>query len=386
MAKLSLIQKLKRRWLTSRRSQKSGFTLLELLVSMIIGSFLVALLLSFVVNLTQINSQDAGRTQVQQDMQAAMDYMAQDLREAVFVYNGDCLRGLNGQAVTDPTQLTNACPGLRGYVPDSLFNYTPVLAFWRTERLPQAIQTLCATNAANLGDTDPNTGRPTNALVVAGVPCLSGTSYSLVVYALDTSTPSGTWRGQARIRRYKLSQFTDGATSQTDQNVGYVNPLSGTNSTFQQWPYGSRRSDNSFANLQLTDAVNPGKPTNSSEIPVLVDFVDNNQATVDPNACAEFAASTNPPDIANALSPMANPPNPNNMAANPAFFACVRNGGHGIATGLGQNQDVLLTLVGNVTGTSGGSYESYASANRLAPLQTRVMVRGVVNKSDPSAS
>lgn len=344
---------------------------------MIIGAFLVVLLLSLVVELTQTNQQDAARSQVQQDMQAAMDYITQDLREAVFVYNGECLQG-NG--IPTQTTINTTCPGIVNHIPASMSTggRTPVLAFWRTERLPEAIKDLCEAQVTSLTDTDED-NEPANALVQAGVPCISGSSYSLVVYALDTSD-SNLWQGNARIIRYKLSQFKDNAASENDQNKGYINPLNSPDSTFQQWPYGARKSDKTFDNLQLVDAEVPGLPDNAPL--VLVDFVDN-KGEVDANACAEFAPSPQPPAtekdpnaIANALSPKSN--------AVQGFFACVRNGGMGTASGSGTNQDVLLSLIGNVTG-QGGFTKQYDNEGRLTPLQTRVLVRGVVNKANPTS-
>lgn len=351
----------------------------ELLVSMIIGAILVVLLLSLVVELTQTNQQDAARSQVQQDMQAAMDYITQDLREAVFVYNGECLQGTPDKPTAQTVSKT--CPGIVNHIPESMSQNgrTPVLAFWRAEPLPDAIKALCnnGTNLTTLTDVD-DKGKPTNSLVKAGVPCISGNSYSLVVYALDTSD-SDLWQGNARIIRYKLSQFKDKATTENDQNQGYINPLSGPDVTFQQWPYGARKSDQAFVDLQQdNDTLNRGRPNNSPM--VLVDFVDN-KGSVDPNACAEFAAAPEPPvtqeqTIANALSPKS--------GAVQGFFACVRNGGIGPAAGSGTNQDVLISLVGNVTG-QGGFARQYDNEGRLTPLQTRVLVRGVVNKVNPKS-
>lgn len=377
MAKTSLTKIVRRFRLSFRRNQSSGFTLTELLVSMIIGAFLVVLLLSLVVELTQTNQQDAARSQVQQDMQAAMDYITQDLREAVFVYNGECLQGSKKAPPTQNT-VSTVCPGIVNHIPAAMSTggRTPVLAFWRTEPLPRAIKDLCSAQVTSLTDTGAN-NQPPNALVQAGVPCISGNSYSLVVYALDTSD-SNLWQGKARIVRYKLSQFKDNATSENDQNRGYINPLNSPDSTFQQWPYGPRRSDKTFDNLQLVDAQVPGRPDNPAF--ALVDFV-NNEGSVDQNACAEFAPSPQPPateedPIANALSPKS--------GAVQGFFACVRNGGMGAASGSGSNQDVLLSIVGNVTGQAGFT-KQYDNEGRLTPLQTRVMVRGVINKANPQS-
>lgn len=334
----------------------------------------MALLLGFVIEVTQNNQQDAARSQVQQDMQAAMDYITQDLREAVFVYNGQCLQG-NGtpQSTQD---LKTICPGVMDYIPTSMTQNgkIPVLAFWRTERLPKGIRDLCRDHAPTLDDTDQN-NNPTDPLVQAGVPCISGNSYSLVVYALDPSNDGNIWQGKTRIIRYKLSQFTDSATTVNDQTVGYVNPLNGPDSTFQQWPYGTR-ADKTFGSLQTT------RPTNAAM--ALVDFVDDAGAPNTTPNCEEFAPNPttagnpkDPTDIANALSPM--------NTTSRGFYACVRNGGIGnAAPKAGENQDVLISLVGNVTG-QGGFAKQFDNEGRLTPLQTRVLVRGVVNKVNPTS-
>lgn len=344
------------------RGRAAGFTLLELLVSIIIGALITILLLSLVVQLTQANQDDAARSQVQQDMQVAMDYITQDLREAVFVYNGQCLPG-NGTPGT-PDDLRNICPGVLNYIPASMSQppRTPVLAFWRTKALPAGIQALCQANYTQLETALPN------------VPCLPGGGYSLVVYAIDTNPSTNIWKGNARLMRYELSQFPEDATTLADANPGYIAPRSRPSETFLQWPC-SQPDVGSFSCQQ------PNRPTNPAF--TLVDFVDDkSQATtgIIPD-CEEFAPFTNGdpaqgksgPAIANALSPTGDNNTPR------GFYACVRNGGLGDAGGPGANQDVLLTLVGNVSGKSGFA-KQFDNRNRLSPLQTRVLVRGVVNK------
>uniref|UniRef100_A0A832H3Z8 Uncharacterized protein n=1 Tax=Oscillatoriales cyanobacterium SpSt-402 TaxID=2282168 RepID=A0A832H3Z8_9CYAN len=268
----------------------------------------------------------------------------------------------------------------------------PVLAFWRTEPLPVAIRNLCAANVNDIAQ-----GRD-NALTAAGVPCISGNTYALVVYAVDTN-PGATWAGRARLVRYKLSQFTDSATDEGDQSTGYANPLRSAEYTFQQWPYrleGSAAVNRQTVADDVSDTRPLGTPT-AAENPIqtLVDFVDSRGAViVDANgvvtsgvtlSCDEFVANdqTGNPDpstIAGALSPpIAN--NPNNVYG---FYACVRGGGVGNSNISGVNQDVVLTIVGNVAGKGGFPKAEAADEEtrvyRLSPLQTRVLVRGVVRK------
>ena len=354
-----------------RKGRSSGFTLLELLVSIIIGALITILLLGFVVELTKTNQEDAARSQVQQDMQAAMDYIAEDLREAVFVYNGQCLAG-NGKP--DATSVATFCPGVTDYIPAAMTqNGTmPVLAFWRTQPLPDAVQTACGTNAANL----PNDVRSA---------CISGSTYALVVYAVaprpDNNPASTIWDGNARILRYELNQFPNAATGFADVTVGYFPPLSRPSDSFQQWPYSQNPTTGQFGNQQAARPTNPAF--------TLVDFADPvgglNAAGTAPltPSCAEFAPANDPAAAANALSPRTAANDPITGRAMRGFYACVRGGGMGNAAGAGVNQDVLLTLFGNVSGKPGFP-RANNNKNRLSPLQTRVLVRGVLRKVDPT--
>lgn len=358
--------------LKGRRAK--GFTLLELLVAMIIGSLIVVALLTLVVQLTETNQKDAARTQVQQDMQAAMDYVAQDLRSAVFVYNGECLEGKSG-----PT-FAESCPGIVNYIPATI-NQKPdkmaVLAFWRTKELPQKIKDLCKANATDLGSEEPKTVSD-NIMTKAKVPCLAGYSYSLVVYGLD-KTNTGIWNGKARLTRYELSQFPSEPTNEQDQTLGFADPLESPELTFQQWPLkdgvGSRQ-----AGIPVGQAV------------ALVDFVD----TTTPGAtstqkCDEFGDPGNPGDLAAQNRSLS----PTDASAPPfrSFYACVRDGG--IVTQITDpvsgkkvnppttNQDVLLVLKGNVSGQGGFSKTNNTdNIERISSLQTRVLVRGIVGKKD----
>lgn len=291
MARPHVIARLKRLWGAYRKRQQAGFTLIELLVAMFIGSIIVVSLLALVVQLVDVNQRDSARSETQRDMQAAMNYISQELREAVFVYDGRCLQGT---AAITSSNYTTECPGIVNYIPPGLSTpspaYTPVpiLAFWRADPLPQGLLTACATNSNNLDDA-------TLPAAVQGVPCLSGRSYTLVVYVLfdDTST-TDTWQGRARIVRYQLAQFSSNATSGTQTNTGYVDPLSSPNSDFQQWPFQvtTDSSGNTLvANGQISAGGRPGDGTLTTNSAVLVDYVDDGLLNVAP-VCAANSSIT----------------------------------------------------------------------------------------------
>jgi prepilin-type N-terminal cleavage/methylation domain-containing protein len=362
MIRFRLLQRLKKRWLASRKHRIAGFTLIEILVSLLIGAIITAALLSLVVDLTDTNLKDTSRSETQRDMQAALNYIAQDLREAVYVYDGACL--LTGNGTPNSNNYATTCPGLANYIAPNVTqapNY-PVLAFWRPDTLPPVVQAQC--RAAANSPVDPILGNvalqnlvgPTNPVGADGVPCASGKSYTLVVYGITQGANNG-WQGRARLTRYKLTQFQGNSTT---MNTGWTNPQYDANSGFQQWPF---RSDG-------TQAPGYAQATNNGDMDVLVDFVDDTQVN-------SLPTNQQP----NCVSPsVMTPPTPTFAS----FFACVRGNTlnaitNSVTPEIGINQEVLVVLEGNVSGRAGFP-NSNNNVARLSPLQTRVLVRGILNK------
>lgn len=347
---------LKHLWRMQRHPLPSqGFTLIELLVAAVIGALVTMGLLYLVLELTQVNQADNSRTETQRDMQQAMDYMSQDLREAVFVYDGACLAGTTSSALTTANFLSD-CPGVVRHIPASMSTngVTPVLAFWRLEPLPPATQLTCK----DLADNIPTT--PTQDMFASAPYCESGKTYTLVVYGISSSNPGDIWRGQRRIVRYTLSQFeADG-----DPTVGYVDPTFTGKPQFQQWPY---YKDLSKEFSPVSSA--PTRPDGSSQ--VLVDFVANGDS-IPPAKAATACASPS------QISPTTSPVN--------SFYACIRGNTQSSRVGASanplesaSNQEVLLTLNGDATGRAG--FPGNTNSGRLSPLQARVLVRGILDKN-----
>ena len=380
MARPRVTARLKRLWAAYRKRQQAGFTLIELLVAMFIGSIITVSLLALVVQLVDVNQRDASRSETQRDMQSAMNYITQELREAVFVYDGDCLQGT---AIITPGNFATECPGVVNFIPAGLSATSatsasiPVLAFWRADPLPQGLIAACATNSGNLDDT-------IVPAAVSGVPCLSGRSYTLVVYALvnDTST-TDIWQGRGRIVRYQLPQFVSNATTGTQTNTGYVDPLSSPNSSFQQWPFQLTTDASNVAVVSngQTAGGRPADATLVSNSAVLVDYVDDGLL---PRPTLGLSCPDREVTNPYAATPRSDAPfNPANIRS---FYACVRGKTYkAVAAEQNVNQEVQVFLVGNVQGRPGfplaASLPTGAIESQAFPLQTRVLTRGIINKS-----
>jgi prepilin-type N-terminal cleavage/methylation domain-containing protein len=193
-----------------RMMQRSrGFTLIELLMAMLITTIIVGTLLSFVVNITETDRDEQAKSESQGEVQTALNYMADDLQEAVYIYNADTL-GLDSPN------------GIKDQLP-TFTNSTPVLVFWKRLYYEPTVQL----------NVDPTI--PPNPSLKKRVGCLEfGTSttetgcddangnpkgsgrytYSLVAYYLIYNNQNGNetddnnnkvpWSIAARIGRWEL--------------------------------------------------------------------------------------------------------------------------------------------------------------------------------------
>jgi len=336
-----LLQPWLRIWLKASRPSTRGFTLTELLVVAIVGSLIISGLLTLVVQLMTTDRHENVRLETNREMQLALDYMASEVKEAVYVYTGHCLMAQNDTDTNlacppgaNPSEGSNAIGNPNGgFFPNAgaaaiaSANEVPVLAFWKQQPLPQVVRDQC-TN----GTTLPNIGG-------LPVPCTTASSYALVIYSLSTENAGGTWRGGARIKRYVLPEFTAAGA----RTAGYRTPEGvNTSINFLSWPY----------------AATVARAGGGSA--VLVDFVDAT-ATGTPACPGGYSMSPHP----TALAAAGNVPNTLR-----SFYACIT------PPDQGRNQDVLIFLQGNIAGRINGIVPEHG---QLTTLQTRVMTRGVLN-------
>ena len=338
-------------------AKSAGFTLTELLVAMIVAALISSGLLFVVVQLVQTNLREAARSDTQRDLQAAIDYIARDVREAVYVYDANCL-------LDKPS--TNICPGLRSYLPASITNTStnvPVLAFWRLNPLPSGLKNNCIQFASAYSPTSPNASLPPE---VDGVPCLTGQMYSLVVYSLNNSTTGTIARGRARIMRYELPQFTSGsgqAAGKPSVNTGWVDPR-GLTTSFLAWPVDTSTLTTTLLSLQTI------RPSGGDNLP-LTDFVDwNGLYTQNPVAVGQAPDRSSEGLVLTPAASVANSP-PR------GFYVYVR----GASEGGILNQEVLIRIQGDAAGRPG--IPDVAANRPIAPisLEARVLTRGVTNKT-----
>jgi prepilin-type N-terminal cleavage/methylation domain-containing protein len=303
-----------------------GFTLIELLVAMLIATIIISTLLYFVVGVLETNKREEAKAASQDEIQSALNYIVNDLREAVYIYDADGLATLTAS----PSQLPSANSGTT--------TGTPILVFWKrrfydTEDtvtlfngstrkvrcLPYAVGTETAPVETPIDDPG----------------CRGGSQYvySLVVYYLvmDSTIPN-----PAKINRWELRAGIPGGNF---GNAGAA-PANCAESIAANCPAGAQRADVTVAvdptsyyvlpsvgyspfslsgGGNLTTRMNAWRKAvgstylalTPSNFPTLVDFIDGNpsnnanipvsitagNAPADPNGSLATAQSCANPDL-----------------------------------------------------------------------------------------
>jgi prepilin-type N-terminal cleavage/methylation domain-containing protein len=328
------------RWLLkAQRRRNQGFTLLELLVSMIIASIIVSALLFLVTELNRLNGREELLTQTQQDMRRALDFMSSDVGESVYVYE-------------NPTDVVAQLGDDAPDVDDD--DIEAILAFWRLDPV----------DTTGLGDCDDfaNDARQAECDALK----VRQNQYTLVVYFQENNLEDDPiWEGQSRIIRYQLPKYTSvaNAISTLDRREGYLDPSLGEaagESNFENW-----ESDGDTAGDSQT----------------LVDFVQRFIPDEDtPRDCETTFNIEVPDDEPDAVI---RTPELSN-----SFFVCIRNGNSeasvaGFNDGLlnRQNQSVFVSLTGNAARAENDILVNAASdASRLPSLEAEIFIRGVIEK------
>jgi len=191
------------------KNSTHGFTLIELLVGIIIAFIVITPLMTFMISVIDNDHKEQAKSNEDQELSAALDYMKRDLQQAIYIYDAD---GINS--------IRNYLPYYQN--PSALpSQYFPVLVFWKRQFVPNAL----------------TIGSGTNDTFV----------YSLVAYYLINDGNSS-WSNQARIGRFQISNGYGTTPSEIlsteDQNfalfdLSLTSTTSGLKGKMDQWTTGT---------------------------------------------------------------------------------------------------------------------------------------------------
>lgn len=348
--KFLLSQRLRQR---KQRNKNWGFTLIELLVALLIAGIIISSLLGFMVDILTSDRSEQARAISEQEIQTAMDYIARDLEQAVYIYDASGLYGTNPNGVsTNP--IINQLPDTPGNInPDANVDRTPVLVFWKRTVLPSGLPVTVGNSGTTVGELV-TVRDSANQEVRDGRDYLV---YSLVAYYLSrdvdsrcsaTSSVNLTWACTNRIERWEIRDGIpqQGATARdgTRQEIDPANPsaTAATVSYDLQPSQGFVRfslkatGDNLMQKMNRWKRNEPPQSTYNlqrDQITTLIDFVDQSPSPTDPNSppqpvnCSTAIRNVNTTANPNAYLPQ-QVPNYTSAAVptdlrNASFYACV---------------------------------------------------------------
>ncbi|MEO0842449.1 MAG: hormogonium polysaccharide secretion pseudopilin HpsC, partial [Cyanobacteria bacterium J06643_5] len=153
----------------------AGFTLIELLVAMILASLILTPLLGFMINIMQTERREQAKTNTEQELKSALDFIARDLEQAVYIYDAEGIA-----AIRDELPKKSSSDKRK---------YFPTLVFWKRQFREKVIPIKKGAKC----DTDKEKEK-----------CDDFYTYSLVAYYLIKDN-SSTWSKAARIGRFQIS-------------------------------------------------------------------------------------------------------------------------------------------------------------------------------------
>lgn len=142
-----------------------GFTLIELLIGLIMATLIITPVLGFMVNILETDRKEQAKSNTEQEIKAALDYIRRDLEQSVYIYDADGINSIRQQ--------------LPGY--NQRNNNFPVLVFWKRQFISQGLRVGAG-----------GTGRDDTFV------------YSLVAYYIVKDN-NATWSNAARIERFQIS-------------------------------------------------------------------------------------------------------------------------------------------------------------------------------------
>lgn len=281
---------------SGRAQTEKGMTLVELLVGTIMAFLVITPMLAFVVDMLNTDRREQVKSNTEQDLQAAVDFIAQDLSQAIYIYDQAGITATTAKLPPPPTNTTG----------------TPILVFWKRQQIKNAVPINSAVSAKKPSDCKSNPGQCNDTYVL-----------SLVAYyqiSRDT-TPNSPWCQPSggtcptRIARYEIRDGVKNPTS--------VDPTN---------PYYSLTDPNEYAPDEAFDPsfdiskplVNVTKGARFKDPEVLVNYIDHSSGPAVTNECTTALGTPmdttglTPQPIPETRLRIPSPPDNTN-----SFYACV---------------------------------------------------------------
>ncbi|AUB38923.1 Tfp pilus assembly protein PilW [Nostoc flagelliforme CCNUN1] len=225
---------------------------------MVMAVLIITPLMAFMINILDGDRKEQAKATSEQEIQAALNYIARDLEQAIYIYDADGvtrnrnITTISSSGIAEEIPPAKSAPNCSPTSSSNPSVCTPILVFWKRELIADSvgISASTQTSAANTDD---------------------GFAYSLVAYYLITNPnqTNSTWSKEARIGRLQLRGPVNAAYANatgSTSNPGFnAPPLSKSGATLKdkmnQWQAGS---DNYTQRVEtLIDYVSTTAPSST---------------------------------------------------------------------------------------------------------------------------
>jgi len=282
---------------------EKGMTLVELLVGSIMAFLIITPMLAFVVDMLNTDRREQVKSNTEQDLQAAVDFIAQDLSQAIYIYDQAGITAINPATKLPP--------------PPTNTTGTPILVFWKRQQIKNAVPINSAVSPKKPSDCPPN-----------GSECNDTYVLSLVAYyQIKDTTPNPIWCQPlggpcpSRIVRYEIRDGVKNPSSSDPLKAYYDAP--GANE------YAPDKAFNPAFDINNKPTVDVTTGADFKDPEVLVNYIDHTSPVptpIDPKECEN--ALGNPTDTT-GVTPTPIPETTlkitDSLSAKPtnSFYACV---------------------------------------------------------------
>ncbi|MBE9162586.1 hormogonium polysaccharide secretion pseudopilin HpsC [Tychonema sp. LEGE 06208] len=294
-----------------------GMTLVELLVGAIMAFLIITPMLAFVVDMLNTDRREQVKSNTEQDIQAAVDFIAQDLSQAIYIYDN------NPATVSTATTTATGIPALLAgnFIPPPDATKAPILVFWKRQLIKNAVP-VNATLTPKPSDCKPG------ELAGKAGECNDTYVLSLVAY-YQLKDQQNTWCQPSggtcptRIARYEIR---DGVKNPNPSSSDPANPYYTVDPTEAAAP--NKAFNKEFDISKPTEKVTMGS-TQFINPEVLVNYIDHSPKQLDVAECKNalgtpkiqigLAAPTDVPEDTLKVTDSASTTITN------SFYACVDN-------------------------------------------------------------
>jgi len=254
-----------------------GMTLVELLVGAIMAFLIITPMLGFVVDMLNTDRREQVKSNTEQDIQAAVDFIAQDLSQAIYIYDNKAINGAKG---------------IRSMLPEpGNGNRIPILVFWKRQQIKNSVP-INPTVTAKPNTCKDNPGQCNDTYVLSLV-----AYYQFKDNEPTWCQPSG-GNCPTRIARFEIR---DGVRNPS--TLAYYLDTEATPAQTKD-PAFNDKFELSKPTEKVTVVAELGNTRSGATNPeVLVNYIDNSTVNVpDPPDCKTTLGVTDPPAPAPALT------------------------------------------------------------------------------------